>query len=528
MANIALWQDESINEYYYVGSLTDEQIKKLLALKKVNPHVGLPFLEDIVYDIDDDTVSMLIEQDKRYTELFNEEPPKGKLRPYQTINVAYGFYGKRVLLGDSYGLGKTYLIGGIINLIKKFYGDDVGKVLVLGEKNTVYQLRDCIVKTTGLKTLVTTGEEKQVLNAIENMGNTDVLIGTHSLLSSSYFTSNVVYNVQFRVLFIDESSAFKSDKSESASKLKEFSKLVEYMYELNATPVEMELMDLYTQLYLLDPKLLPAKTTFEKEYYKFDHRKFVPTKMGYKEGAVDKARIRMSLRYNGFSRKELYGYDVTSGNKVELIFAQKSKQQRELLNLKYFWQLVFDAPNYIDKEFDINEETVPKLGCLMNLARTKLKGKKTLVYCRFKQIHHYLKHELEKLGYQVAIINGDTESDVRNDIKNDFNDGDVDIIVSSLKRGLDLINGDVCVLYTLETNPQKMKQIEGRILRSMKPEGKEFYVILTEKSEETRKVKGIMKNRDEVAQKVVSLDDGILKECIRQLKEHEKSYVKKA
>ncbi len=526
MAKVEVWFDEEINEYYYIGSLTDEQIKKLLALKKVDPNVGLPFLEDIVYDIDDETVNFLVENNARYVDHFGEEPPKGKLRPYQTVNVAYGFYGKRVLLGDSYGLGKTYLIGGIINLLKKYHEDKLGKILVLGEKNTIYQLRDSIVKTTGLKTLVTTGEEKQVLNAIEKMADTDILIGTHSLLGSSYFTSNVVYNVQFSVLFIDESSAFKSEKSDSASKLLEFSKLVEYMYELNATPIELELMDLYTQLHLLDTKLLPAKTTFEKEYYKYDYSKFIPKKIGYKEGLVDKARIRMSLRYNGYSRKELYGYDVTDGNKVEVLFVKKSEQQKELLRQKFNWQLVYDAPSYIEKEFDINEESVPKLGCLMNLARTKLKGKRTLVYCRYKQMHTYLKQELEELGYNVSIINGETDSGVRNDIKKDFNDGNIDIIISSLKRGLDLVNGDICVIYTLETNPQKMKQIEGRILRSMKPEGKEFYVILTEKSEETRKVKGIMKLRDEVAQRVVSLDEGILKECIRQVKEREKSYIK--
>ena len=163
------------------------------------------------------------------------------------------------------------------------------------------------------------------------------------------------------------------------------------------------------------------------------------------------------------------------------------------------WQLVLDAPIYVDKFFDINEHSVPKIGCLMDLARSVLKGKKTLIYCKYKRMHIHLKHRLEELGYKVKIINGETDSETRNDIKNDFNDGDTDIIVSSLKRGLDLTNGDVCVMYTLETNPQKMKQIEGRIMRSMKPVGKEFYIILTEKSEETRKIKGIMKSREDTA-----------------------------
>lgn len=527
MAKINLWRDETINEYYYIGGLSDEQVQKLLALKKVNPNKGLDFLTDIVYDISDEDVKRLIESGKRYSELFNSEPPKGKLRPYQTVNVAYGYYAKKALLGDSYGLGKTYLIGGIINLLKRDMGDDLGKILVLGEKNTVYQLRDSIVKTTGLKTIVTTGERDVVLETLDNISDCDVVIGTHSVLNSSQFTADAIYNRHFNVLFVDESSAFKSPKSDAASKLLEFSKLVEYMFELNATPIELELMDLYTQLYLLDHKLLPAKTTFEKEYYKYDYSKFVPTRMGCKEGMEEKARIRMSLRYNGYTRKQLFGYDVTDGNDVHVCFVEKSREQRYLLNQKFMWQLVLDAPIYVDKFFDINEHSVPKMGCLMGLARSVLKGKKTLIYCKYKRMHTHLKYRLEELGYKVKIINGETDSETRNDIKNDFNDGDTDIIVSSLKRGLDLTNGDVCVMYTLETNPQKMKQIEGRIMRSMKPVGKEFYIILTEKSEETRKIKGIMKSRDDTAKKVVNLDDGILKECIRQVLEHEKNYIKK-
>ena len=56
MAKINLWYDETINEYYYIGELSDEQVQKLLALKKVNPNKGLDFLTDIVYDISDEDV----------------------------------------------------------------------------------------------------------------------------------------------------------------------------------------------------------------------------------------------------------------------------------------------------------------------------------------------------------------------------------------------------------------------------------------------------------------------------------------
>jgi SNF2 family DNA or RNA helicase len=523
---LAVWQDEKTNEYYYIGSLTDIQVKKLLALKKIDPKVGLDFLENMVYDIDKKTAKLLIENKKSYFEMFGKEPPLGSLRPYQTINVAYGYYAQRALIGDSYGLGKTHTMGGIINLLRKCEGEKLGKVLVLGEKNTVYQLQEELVRITGLRTAVTTGQKKDVENVLKEIDECDIIIGTHSLLGASVFTTHVIYNKTFNVLFVDESSVFKTEKSDLASKLSAFSGLVKYMFELNATPIELELMDLYTQLYLLDKKLLPARTTFEKEYYAYDYTKFVPKKLSCKAGMEEKARTRMSLRYNGYSRKMLSGYSVEDGNLIEVIFVEKSREQKFLLGQKHTWQLVLDAPMYIDKNMEISEETVPKLKAISDLAKTRMKNKKTLIYCRYKQVHEHLKVMLEGQGYNVAIINGETDSNVRNETKNEFNYGEIDVIISSLKRGIDLVNGDICVMYTLETNPQKLKQIEGRILRSMKPEGKEFYVLLTERSEETRKVKGIMKKRDDTAKKVVNLDESILNECIRQVQEKERTYRK--
>ena len=66
-----------------------------------------------------------------------------------------------------------------------------------------------------------------------------------------------------------------------------------------------------------------------------------------------------------------------------------------------------------------------------------------------------------------------------------------------------------------------MKQIEGRILRETQPVGREFYVLVTEKSEETRRMKNQMYREDRSASKVLNLDDGILKTCVEQILEHE-------
>ena len=39
------------------------------------------------------------------------------------------------------------------------------------------------------------------------------------------------------------------------------------------------------------------------------------------------------------------------------------------------------------------------------------------------------------------------------------------MLITNIKKSLNLSGGDVCIFYTVESNPSKMEQIRGRIDR---------------------------------------------------------------
>lgn len=503
----------------YIGNLTIEQIEVLMELKKVDPNVGLPFLQDIVFNISDEIVEEIKTSEKPYWRLYKEVPDTLPLRSYQTINVAYGFYSKGAILGDAYGLGKTLTAAGIINLRRN--ANKKTKPLILTLKDSLVQVQNELISATGMNLIATTGEKSVLTPVLDKLDECDGVVGTHSLLTSSLFMSEVALRRCFTDFYLDESSVVKNHKNEITKNTRALIQTMDLVIFLNATPIELDIMDLYTQLSLIDPKFVPARTTFENYVTKKTYKTCIPRKIGYKEKQLAEMRDKLSLRYNGYSRAMLFNYNIAEHNKIECIFVPCTKRQKQLVKETGQWSIAYNAPYLLDTEMTIDGINIPKLGRLIELMK-ELRGKPTFIYCRYKDIQYVIKDLLEVEGFKCGIINGDVQdTNERDSIKDAFNQGNLNCIISNSSKALNLSSGKVCIFYTLETNPQKMKQIEGRILRETQPVGREFYVLVTEKSEETRRMKNQMYREDRSASKVLNLDDGILKTCVEQILEHE-------
>ena len=53
-----------------------------------------------------------------------------------------------------------------------------------------------------------------------------------------------------------------------------------------------------------------------------------------------------------------------------------------------------------------------------------------------------------------------------------------DVLITNIQRGLDLNNCDNCILYTIDPNPQKMVQFEGRMTRDFNVKYKSLYLLV--------------------------------------------------
>ena len=95
---------------------------------------------------------------------------------------------------------------------------------------------------------------------LKKWNGTDVLVyGIESLQNSDRIyleVYNVLSNAKKPVLIVDESLKIKNSGAKRTKRLIELSKLSEYKYILNGTPLSRNLLDLWSQMYFLSPNIL--------------------------------------------------------------------------------------------------------------------------------------------------------------------------------------------------------------------------------------------------------------------------------
>jgi SNF2 family DNA or RNA helicase len=132
-----------------------------------------------------------------------------------------------------------------------------------------------------------------------------------------------------------------------------------------------------------------------------------------------------------------------------------------------------DLPNEV--------RNVPKLARLLELMHEDYASSQVIVYVWHIEMQVVIKQLLEQEGRKVAIMNGDTRD--RDSLRDGFNNGTFDILVTNIRRSLNLMAGDACIFYSVETNPGNMEQIAGRIDRYMDEKAKEFVLLAYEGEE---------------------------------------------
>ena len=112
----------------YIGRLTQSQIENIL---NVIGQEHIPELDNLICNYPISVVEASIKQNKSVRAMLQEvgvQPSQflGKLRPEQTVGVAFMYYSPRSILGDGVGLGKTVEISALLNLLMAKKGFNCG------------------------------------------------------------------------------------------------------------------------------------------------------------------------------------------------------------------------------------------------------------------------------------------------------------------------------------------------------------------------------------------------------------------
>ena len=472
---------------YLQGGLSDKTCSALLNL--IENVDGVAGLKNCIQNLPAHTVKDIIDDYENYEKEhgtvkgFNKSYKSvvGELRDTQTVGVAFMYFAKSALLGDEVGLGKTVQCAGLVNVIAdefKKRGSEF-RFCFLTEKSSIDQIRKKMVQFTGRYVkMLESGEQavvKKYIKSFEN-GNHCSVVGGHSLLNSSEFLIHTSKN-PFDLFIIDESSIIKNTTSDIFKNTKAILKYHERKILLNATPLEQNVLEFYNQLDLLDDTFLPTLADFKKRYCIMKQGVFGFNEIaGYKN--TEEFKTAVSLRYIARTRASLGAQYVDNSYKVLLV--PLSEEQKRLIKKTTLYSMVHDYPPGVDRTVEFNTTTTPKAAALLKIMNSiDVSTSKALVYCRFVDCQQKLKALLEENGYRVAVLNGTTKVKEKNETIEKFLSNGYDVLITNIQRGLDLNNVDTCIMYTIDPNPQKMVQFEGRMTRDFNVMYKSLYLLVS-------------------------------------------------
>lgn len=478
----------------YLDETTVGRLDRILQLQEQNGVI--PDIKNAIHDLDDDTIDTIIAQKS------NEgcELTQGSLKDGQTLAVGFMFYSRRMILGDSVGLGKSVEISALLNLLDVFYakqGID-HKYIVLTETNLLNQFHRELIRFTGEyvpQTRATKGEIQDFLTEYgEDMPS---FISTHSLFTQAIFNEKVGEmrengGFPYHTLIVDESSVLSSTTTQRYKDAMILAGGMENIIILNATVFESNLMNFYSQLHFIDDTYLPTKTVFQKTYCVTARSVYgnyqKPTgKYKNAKGFKDLVRYRYFKRTR---RDEGAKYEDNIGFRVLL---EKTAEQKFMLPRTSMPQMVFDDPTAFDDTIEFNAENVPKAGEVVKLLTTGggrpgewRQAPTVLIYCHYVGTQEKLSKLLDLYGITNAILNGNTSQEDRLSRVKGFQHGEYRVLITNVMKGLNFGHCNHTIIYTVPGNINNLVQFEGRYTREFDVVGKRLAMLVMEGQEEQR------------------------------------------
>ena len=496
----------------YCGSMNEETIQSILATRECKI---IPNLKNFLYKFPESLIERSILEEKSILNILEEEGKNAneyihELKDYQTVGTAFLILSKRSILGDGVGLGKTAEISALINFlrVRKLFK----KALVAVETTAFYQTLAELIKFTGLYVVVLPSESKDMKKVIKNTdwSKVDVIVIKHSSLRSDTLSTWISLNIDkdgkcslYDTFILDESSVIKKVTTKTYRYTENICNLADRVHFLNATTFETHIMDIYNQVDMMIPNLLPKRWRIDKEFCKFGWNTYFITEngkpvekfsrklVGYKN--QEKFKEALKLVYFGRCKNDI-GMELNHEHYVFEI--EPSIDQLLAIEKGYRYMEVLNCPSLVkDIHLKTDRKNVPKLDRLIELIENEFDKDRIMVYCFHTEAQLAIKKELESIGKKAAILNGSITGEERWEIQKDFNDGKYDVIITNIKKSLNLYGGDVCIYYSMETVPSAMQQISGRIDRNVDDKTKTFVLLVYKHTDEYRFLLDVLRQR---------------------------------
>lgn len=496
----------------FLGSMSPTQADIILEIRDSEK---VDNLTRTIFNFPPELVLRSIEEEKSIRQIVKDEqidyqPYVGELRKYQTTGSAFMYMSPRSIIGDGVGLGKTAEIASLINYLKQT--NQLTRFLLAVETSALGQSQAELIRFTGLRIVALPSEAaklKRVL-AKTDWNNVDGIVIKHSCLRSDTFSKWLSLNIDenglcriFNTFFLDESSVIKNLNTKTANYTRNICDICPRVHFMNATVFETNILDIYNQVDMLNPNLLPKRWRIEKEFCTFGRtsywtRENGKPKMNWKRDLTgyknqEEFKQRLKLVYYGRCKQDI-GMDMPHIHKVYEV--EPSNEQSLALSKGYRYMEVLNCPSLIeDLHLETNRTTVPKIDRLCNLLETELIGSRVMVYCFHTEAQQAIANECRKLGRNPVILNGENKDEERWAIQTKFNNGEYDVIITNIMKSLNLFGGDACIFYSNTMTPSKMFQVAGRVDRNVDDSVKTFILLIYKGTDEYTHFMEVTKQR---------------------------------
>src|SRR3989338_4734973 len=458
----------------------------------------------------------------------------GELRPYQKAGYDWLHFLKEFSLGgclaDEMGLGKTLQIISLL-LYEKEKNDGKNKTsLVVVPTSLVFNWVKEIEKfAPSLKVYIHHGQARlDKLNLIEDK-DADVIIITYGILQNDL---ELFKGKKFYYVILDESQKIKNPLSKNAKST--LSLKSEHRIVLTGTPVENNLLELWSQFSFLNPGLLGNMNYFKEVFMKNIERSIDSDKttalknlinpfllMRKKEVvAKDLPEKQVMTLYCEMEGKQREFYDMWKEKyKGEIKNAIRSKgfMQSKMKIIEGLTRLrqICNHPLLIDESFTGSSS---KFRVIVNKVEEAMQnGHNVLLFSSFVKMLHLFREYFEGKGIKLAYLDGATRN--RESVVREFQENpDIKLFLISIKAGglnLNLTAADYVFIVDPWWNPAVEMQAMDRTHRIGQDKNIFVYKTIMKDSVE-EKILELQNKKMDIAKNVIVSEQGIFKQLNRE------------
>lgn len=407
----------------------------------------------------------------------------GNLRDYQKLGFKWlktlSHYKLGGILADDMGLGKTFQILAYLLSEKKENKEDTA--LIVAPTSLVYNWMSEIEKfTPSLRVGLVVGNKSERAEVIKKINEYDIMITSYPLIRRDI---DLYDNIHFRWCILDEAQHIKNPSSQNAKSVKAIK--ASQRFALTGTPIENSLTELWSIFDFIMPGYLLSYGKFQNKYEKLiikEGDKESLKKLGNQIAPFVLRRLKKQVL------KEL-------PEKIENVVVAELNPEQKKLYVAYLKEIQGEIEEQIRENgfersqikilaaltrlrqicchpalfFENYRGSSGKFELLQEIIENAVEGNhRILIFSQFTSMLGLIKEMLDKIKVSYCYLDGSTPMEERGNMVSDFNNGDTDIFLISLKAGgtgLNLTGADMVIHFDPWWNPAVEEQATDRAYR---------------------------------------------------------------